>query len=71
VRELAQLDVRPLRLPEGLGHELRRHRVALLQRHARQLQRHDRVDQALLRPVEEIPHQPAPLLVRGGREPRP
>ena len=69
VRELPQLDVRPLGLGEGLGQE-RRGVIALLERPVRQLQRDNRVDEALLRPVVQIPNHPSPLLIGRRHDPR-
>ena len=71
MRELAQLGGCLLSLVERLGHERRRLVVPLLERLARQLQRDDRLHQALLRSVVQIAYHPPPLLVARRHDPRP
>jgi hypothetical protein len=70
VGELAQLDVRALRLLERLADEGRRALLLVLERPARQLERDDRVDEALLGSVVEIADDTPPLVVGGGDDPR-
>ena len=71
MRQLAQLDVRLLRLAERLGHESGGALPLGLERPARQLQRDDRMDEALLGSVVKITNHPPPLLVGRRHDPRP
>jgi hypothetical protein len=66
VRELAQLGHRVLRFVERLGDE----RLGVVLRALSELERDDRVDKALLRPVVKVPHDAAALVVGGGDHPR-
>ena len=62
MRELAQLGGCVLSMIERLGHESGRGVGVLGKGPARQLQRDDRVHEALLRPVVQIANHPPPLV---------
>jgi hypothetical protein len=71
VCQLAQLTVALLRLFERLADQRLDLAVIVLGRSLSQLERQDRVHQPLLRPVVQIPHDPASRLVSGGEQTRP
>ena len=70
MHQLTQLLARALRVVQRLADQRLRGRIALALRPARELERDDRMDQALLSPVVEIPdHAPALLVGRGDDAP--
>jgi hypothetical protein len=69
VGELAQLFGRAFGLVECLGHKRRPSVLLVLERPARQFERDDRVDQALLRAVVQIANHPLALLVGRRHDP--
>ncbi len=69
VGELAHLFVRGFRVRERLVHQRGRILSIPLELAACELQRHDRVHEARLRPVVQVTHHPAALLVGSGHDP--
>jgi len=71
VSELSQLASRELGVVERLGDRCVRRRLAITERAGRELEREDRMDEALLRAVVQVADHAPALLVGGGDNPRP
>ena len=70
VSELAQLRVAALGVLQRLVDEPLRRSFSARERTLSQLQRHDRMDQPLLRAVVEVAHDAPPCLIRLGEQTR-
>ena len=68
--QFAKLLSRRLRVLKGLVHECAGVLAVPFERATCQLERHDRVHEALLGPVVQVAHHPAALFVGGGDDPR-
>jgi hypothetical protein len=71
VRQLAHLRRRPLRVIARLVKQDARALAPLLERLPCEVERDDRVDEALLGAVVQVAHDATAFLVRGGHDPSP